>query len=156
MSPATATLTGLLVLATSVWVGGFVAIAVVSRVADRTLSADGRITFFRRLGQAYAKVAVTALVAALAIGAVLLSRQPFDGRAGLAVAFAALLLVTAVTGMIQARRMGTLRRRALEAGADDIWAAKVRRGVRLATALRAGIGLATLGLLASGVWVAVP
>jgi uncharacterized membrane protein len=154
MSPLTATLAGLLVLAASVWIGGFVAIAVVSRVADGTLSAEQRIAFFRRLGRSYAKVGVSALVAALAIGAVLLTRRPFDGRAGLAVGFAAVLLVTAVTGMIQARRMGTLRRQALESADNALLAAKVRRGVRLATALRAGIGLATLGLLAAGVWIA--
>jgi hypothetical protein len=155
MSPATGALTGLLVLAAAVWIGGYVAMAVVSNVAARTLSADDRITFFRRLGQAWAKVAVSALVVAFAIGSVLLARRPFDGRAGLTVGLAAVLFVVAGAGMIQARRMGSLRLQALEAANDRQLAARLRVGVRVATALRASIGLASVALLAMGVLLGV-
>jgi len=39
-----------LVLATSIWVGGLVTIAVVARVASRTLGAADRVQFFRGWG----------------------------------------------------------------------------------------------------------
>jgi len=155
MSPATGALTGLLVLASAIWIGGYVAIAVVSAVAARTLSADDRITFFRRLGQAWAKVSVSALFVAFVIGGVLLARRPFDVRAGLTVGFAVVLFAAAVAGMIQARRMGSLRLQALGSADDPQLAAQVRAGVRLATVLRASIGLASLALLAMGVLLGV-
>jgi hypothetical protein len=155
MSSGTAALAGLLVLATAVWVGGYVAIAVVSKVADRTLPADVRVVFFRRLGQTYAKVSVSALAIALAIGGVLLGRRPMDGRSALAVVLAAALLMVAVSGMIQARRMGTLRREVLESDDDAALAARLRRGAVVATLLRAAIGVFSLALLAVGVWLGV-
>jgi len=86
---------------------------------------------------------------------VLLARRPFDVRAGLTVGFAVVLFAAAVAGMIQARRMGSLRLQALEAADDPQLAARVRAGVRVATALRGSIGLTSLALLAMGVLLGV-
>jgi putative copper export protein len=75
-------------LSAAVWVGGFVAIAVVARVARRTLEPAARIAFFRRLGRAYGVVGGGALVVALCTGAALLP-DAFGSATGLAAVAAA-------------------------------------------------------------------
>jgi hypothetical protein len=126
--PAEASLTAVLILATAVWIGGLVAIFMVTRVAHATLGAGERVAFFRDLGRAYGLVGGGALAAALASGAVLASRVPLGrpadrqhgGRAG--------LVTATVAGMTQARRMTRLRQDALDGTGSAELAAKVRRG----------------------------
>jgi putative copper export protein len=55
-------------LAASVWVGGFVAVAVVARVAKRELDPAARVAFFRSLGRDYGKVGGSALAVATLTG----------------------------------------------------------------------------------------
>ncbi|MGN6130678.1 MAG: hypothetical protein ACTHOK_10105, partial [Nocardioidaceae bacterium] len=59
-------MTAVLVVATSIWLGGYVAIVVVARVATRTLDPGGRVALFRSLGRAYLRVGLPALAVALA------------------------------------------------------------------------------------------
>jgi len=59
------------ILATSVWVGGYVAIVVVARTATATLEPGARVTFFRSLGRSYLRVGLPALIVALVTGGVL-------------------------------------------------------------------------------------
>ena len=54
-----------LLIAGSVWVGGYVAIGVVARVTVRTLGPADRVAFFRALGRMYGIVGTVALALAL-------------------------------------------------------------------------------------------
>jgi hypothetical protein len=140
-----------LVLATSIWVGGLVAIAVVARVASRTLTAADRVTFFRDLGRTYGVVGGLALVTALVAGAVLLGARPLDGPAIASLVVATALVSVTVVGTRQARTMTQLRLR-VAVGADDPDARDaVRRGAMKATVLRGLIGTLSVVLLFLGV-----
>lgn len=148
-----ATLTGLLVFGTSVWVGGLIAIAVVARVASATLEPAARVAFFRGLGRRYGIIGTTALALAYGTGAALLYGRDWSGEVIAAVALAAALAATLAVGVAQARRMTRLRGRLL-AATDDTVAGQVRRGAVRAGALRALIALLSLALLGLGVALA--
>jgi uncharacterized membrane protein len=135
-------------LATCVWIGGFVAIGVVARVARRGLEPSARVAFFRALGRSYGVVGVAALAVAYAGGAVLLARRDWGGGSLAAVLVAAALVLALGAGIRQARGMTRLRGQALREPEDAVLAARVRRGAVWATVLRAGIGLLSLALLA--------
>ncbi|MGH3302304.1 MAG: hypothetical protein ACRDOK_11595 [Streptosporangiaceae bacterium] len=152
--PAEAALTTVLVLATAVWVGGLVTIFVVARVAHATLGPGERVAFFRGLGRAHGLVGGVALTAALASGAVLASTYRWDGQLTAGTAVAAVLVAVTVAGVAQARRMTRLRQDALGDPGSPELAAKVRRGARNATALRAAIAALSLALLALGTVIA--
>jgi uncharacterized membrane protein len=140
-----------LVLATSIWMGGLVTIAVVARVASRTLSAADRVTFFRDLGRTYGVVGGLALVTALIAGAMSLDVQPLDWPAIAGLAVATALVSVTVVGIAQARSMTELRLRAA-VGADDPQVRDaVRRGAMKATVLRLLIGVLSVVLLFLGV-----
>lgn len=121
----------LALLATSIWVGGFVTIVVVVRVAGGQLDPTSRIAFFRALGRAYGVVGTGALTVAIASGAVLLSDRDWDGTALAAVLVTAALVVATGAGMVQARWMTRARQRAAQVDADELAAAQVRQGARL-------------------------
>jgi hypothetical protein len=152
--PAEASLTAVLVLATAVWIGGLVAIFVVARVADATLGAAERVAFFRDLGRAYGLVGGVALAAALASGTVLASRDRWDGDLVASLVVAVGLVAATTAGAVQARRMTRLRRDALRDPGSVELAAKVRRGARNATVLRAAIAALSLALLGLGTVIA--
>ena len=145
----------MLVFATAVWIGGLVAIFVVARVAQATLGAAERVTFFRGLGRAYGPVGGMALAIALATGAVLAAARPWDGQLTASTAIAVGLVAVTVGGVVQARRMTRLRQAALCDPGSPGLTAKVRQGARNAAALRAAIAALSLALLALGVLVAV-
>ncbi|HVW16959.1 MAG TPA: hypothetical protein VHB30_01810 [Solirubrobacteraceae bacterium] len=134
-------------LGACVWVGGFVAIVVVARVAREHLDHPGQVAFFRALGRRYLRLGGVALLAALGAGAALLARHRWDGTVLATVLVAAALLLVTVVGVLQARAMTRLRSRALH-DPDPAVAARVRREARHAGALRAGIGLLSLALVA--------
>jgi uncharacterized membrane protein len=134
-------------LAASIWVGGFVAIGVVARIARRTLDPPARIAFFRSLGRAYGRVGGASLAVALGTGAVRLSGSISTAAGLAAVATAAALLVATAAGVRQARAMTRLRSAALRVGDDPGSARTVRRATIAATALRGAIGLLTLALV---------
>ncbi|MGH3263491.1 MAG: hypothetical protein ACRDNS_16025 [Trebonia sp.] len=96
--PAEASLTAVLVLGTSVWIGGLVAIFVVARVAHATLATADRVAFFRGLGRAYGLVDGVALATALASGAVLASAYRWDGQLIASTVVAAGLIALTVAG----------------------------------------------------------
>lgn len=147
----TATLTGLLIFGTSIWLGGLVAIAVVARVATRTLDSAARVGFFRGLGRVYGIVGTAALVLAYGTGAALIDERSWNGTTTAAVVVAAALALTLAVGVVQARRMTQLRRRSLQAPGDADLLGKVRAGAARAGALRGLIALLSLALLALGV-----
>lgn len=146
-----AVLLGVFTLGSCVWVGGYVAIAVVARVASRTIEPAQRVAFFRGLGRSYLLVGGSALLVALATGAGLASDHVGDqGLLVATVAVAAVLIVSLVVGVVQARRLTRLRATALTARDDEPLALHVRREARAATLLRAAIGLLSLALIALG------
>jgi len=145
-----AVLLGVFTLASGVWVGGYVAIAVVARTAGRVLEPAPRVRFFRVLGRSYLLVGASALVLALGTGAGLLSDHPWDGTLVAAVVVAAALVVSLGVGVAQARRMTRLRAAALAAPDDPQLRRQVRQGARAATVLRAAIGLLSLAMIALG------
>jgi uncharacterized membrane protein len=154
-SAETAALLAVLILAAAVWIGGYVAIAVVSRSAAQCLPPELRIAFFRRLGRAYSRVGTTALVIALAAGAALVHGRPMDGRAMTAVVLAAALVVAVAFGVVQARQIGRLRREALGRPDDSQLARRVARGARRAVLLRASIGVFSVALFGVGISLGV-
>ena len=147
-------LTGLLILAASIWIGGFVALVAVSRVASRTLPAPTRVEFFRGLGRTYGQVGSLGLASALALGATLVCGRTWDASLTAAMAVAATLVITTFVGVAQARRMGRARRRSLDHPKDPRLLAVVQRGARTAATLRTLIAVLSLTLLALGVLVA--
>jgi uncharacterized membrane protein len=97
-----AILLGLFVLSTGIWVGGYVAIGVVARVAARTLPSAERVAFFRGLGRSYGVIGGVALVVALGTGAGLVSDRKWDGTLVAATVVAAALVVALAVGVTQA------------------------------------------------------
>lgn len=144
----------MLVLAAAVRGGGPIAIAVVARVADRTLGAVARIALFRELGRAYRVVGGVALFVALAAGAFLAAGRPWSALLVSSVAVAAALVFLAAVGIGQARRMTRLRERAASRPQGLCPRDAVRRGVRRATALRALIVSLSVTLVAMGMLLA--
>jgi uncharacterized membrane protein len=144
----TAVVIFLALLGSSIWFGGFVAIAVVARIARRQLDRPAQVAFFRALGRRYIVVAAPALVVALAAGGVLLADRPWDGTALAAVLTASALVLVTGAGVAQARAMTRLRQRVLREGDDEALATRLHRGALLANVLRAAIGLLSLALLA--------
>lgn len=148
-----ALLVAALVLATSVWVGGYVAITVVARTAAATLEPAVRVRFFRSLGRRYLWVGGPALLVTLATGAVLLRGHDWNGLL-IATAVSALTLVAVLAVAVgQARRMTRLRRRSVEDPANTRLTQQVTRAARGAAALRALLGLLTLALVMLGAFL---
>lgn len=142
-----------LLLATSIWVGGYVAIAVVARTASTTLTAEDRVAFFRTLGRAYFWVGTPALVVALVTGAVLTRDADHGALFTAAVVIAVLLILSFAIAVVQARRMTQLRRQLLSS--DDLQLAeRVRRGAAAAGALRGLLGLLSVALVVLGACLA--
>ena len=142
-------------LSACIWVGGFVAIVVVTRVARSTLDAADQVEFFRTLGRSYGIVSTVALALGLISGGILLADRDWDGLALAAVVVAVALVIATAAGVIQARGMTRLRQTAVRDPADDALAARVRRGSRRAAALRATIGALSIGLLAIAAALAI-
>ena len=135
-------------IAAAVWIGGLVAIFVVARVASATLDQTQRISFFRALGRSYGIVGGVALLVALAGSAILLDGHPWDDLLIATAIVAGALVVAPAAGVVQARAMTRLRRRALS-GPTPL-GEQVRRGAIIAATLRGTIGLLTLTLVVLG------
>jgi len=135
-------------VAASVWVGSLACLAVVAQAARTTLDAPAQVAFFRSLGRRYAVVGTGALSAAVAAGlAMAWPPQSWSATIDAAVALAGLLVLISAAGMAQARAMGSTRRRALEAPANPVAEAAVRRGRLLATSLRLLMAADTLAIV---------
>jgi len=150
----TTLLSMLLVVATSVWIGGYATAIVVARVASRTLGRSERVAFFRLFGRVYGIVTGAALVVGIVVGAVLLRQHAWDGLMTTAAVLAAAIIAATVIGVVQARHMTRLRAHAAQHRDDPQAAARVRRGGRNAAVLRGLIGALSLALLAVGVLLA--
>lgn len=137
-------------LAASIWIGGLIAIALVARVTTRTLAVADRVAFFRGLGRIYGVVGGLALLIALGSGAALLSNRSWTGTLVAATVLAGVLVLALGAGVVQARRMTALRRRAVIDPNDAALAGQVAGGARRAGLLRAGLAGLTLALVVVG------
>ena len=147
---ARAVLVGVFALASCVWVGGYVAVGVVARVATRTLEPMQRVALFRNLGRSYLPISAPALAIALGTGAALAGTHGWNGALVAATVTAAALVIALAVGVVQARRMTRLRTAALASPESNALAGDIQRGSRVATLLRALIGLLSLVLIAIG------
>jgi len=132
-------------LGACVWVGGLVAIAVVTHTVRSELDRGAQVAFFRALGRRYLVVGGSGLAVALVAGGVLLAGRGWDGTALAAVVVAVALVLVTVAGVQQARGVTRLRVRAAR---DATLAAGLARSARRAGALRGAIALLSLVLLA--------
>lgn len=146
-------LVSILLLSTCVWVGGYVAIAVVARSATATLDPRSRVAFFRSLGRTYLLVGAPALIIALAAGAVMLRDVERDATVVTAYVIAGVLVISFTIAVRQARRMTVLRRDLIDAPDDDL-AGRVRRGGVEAGLLRALVGVLSIALVVLGAVIA--
>ncbi|HRN30279.1 MAG TPA: hypothetical protein PK890_11355, partial [Terrimesophilobacter sp.] len=101
----------LLIIAGSIWIGGYVTVVVVSLVSARALEPDARVLFFRRFGAAYFWVSTPALLVALGIGWVFLARLPWSDELTRMAVASVVLVVILIGGIIQARNLTRLRER---------------------------------------------
>jgi hypothetical protein len=106
----------LLILASSVWIGGAACLIVVSRITRTTLSAADRVAFFRQLGRRWGIIGTAALVVAYACGLLLLLTTEWTPLSTWLVVLGAALAVALAAGIAQARRMTRVRRAAASAG----------------------------------------
>lgn len=135
-------------LGASVWIGGFVAIVVVARVARQKLERPVMVAFFRAFGRAYLVVGCVGLALGLGAGGALLSSHRFDGLVLATVLVAAALVLALILGVAQARAMTRLRSRMLASPGESAVVLRVKRGASQAAALRGMIGVLSLALLA--------
>lgn len=153
--PATqALLLAVFVVATSIWLGGYVAILVVSRVAMGLLDQPTRVEFFRVLGRKYYRVGTPALVVALVAGAVLARNSTGSRLYEASVLVSMVLVVAFAVAVHQARRMTRLRRDLVSMPADTLLAARIGREARAAWVLRAALGLLSVALVVLGSFLA--
>lgn len=140
----------LLMLATSVWLGGYVAMAVVARVSTDSLAPPDRVAFFRALGRAYLPVGSAALALGFVSGGVLLMSRAVDGLSIATVITAGLLVLILGVAVAQARRMTRMRQRASDTPSGGRPAPQVIRSGSAATVLRALIGVLSVTLVVLG------
>ena len=139
-----------LLLATSIWIGGFVAIAIVASVARRELDARTRVAFFRSLGRSYLVVGGSSLALAFTSGGIVLARGDWTVARTVAVALGVALAFATVTGVVQAREMTRMRSRNLRGSQSTATGEAERSAAMRAALLRASIGALSLALLAVG------
>ncbi len=135
--------------AASVWVGSLACLAVVSVAATHVLDPASRVALFRRVGRLYGLIGMGALLVAIAVG-VALAWPPANMDAAVVTLFvlATVLVAATVAGMTQARRMTAYRQRLL--AGDPRASERVRRGARVAGALRGCLALLTLAIVVLG------
>lgn len=135
-------------IAACVWVGSLVCLALVANVARKVLDGPSQVTFFRAIGRRYGIVGTASLLVAIGVG-LALAWPPSSWSAIIdaAVALAGALVLATGAGMVQARSMTTLRRRALSAPQDHDAGRAVRRGRLVAGVLRGLMAVVTLSIV---------
>lgn len=143
----------LLLLATSVWIGGWFSLIVISRTTTATLSAPDRVAFFRRFGKVYGIQSSIALVVALLFGLLLLLGMPWTALSTWCVVLSAVLVLALIAGILQARSQRVLRQRLLRSPGEEGEAlrAKIAAGGRSAILLRTSLGVFSVAILVLGV-----
>lgn len=133
-----------LLVSSSVWLGGYVALAVVMLAARASLAAPEKVKFFRALGRAYMPVGSAALALMIVSGAALLWSRTFDWLSVALVLTALAVVAVLAVAVVQARRLTALRQTLVASPDDAALAATVRRVGRAAVVLRALLGALSL------------
>lgn len=142
-----ALLTLVLILASGIWIGGYVTLVMVSVVSSKTLDPKDRVVFFRKFGATYFTVAFISLLVAYATGWALLTGLPWAPVMTRMALGSVVLLAVLALGIWQARSLNRMRARLALTPGDDALARAVTRGGRTAVVLRGLIGLVTLGII---------
>ena len=151
MLATSAPLVAVELIATSIWVGDMVCLAIVAKAPRGVLDESSQVAFFRAVGCRYGMVGTAALLVAIAVG-LALSWPPsswsrtFDSAAVLA----GVLVVATIAGMMQARAMTALRRKLIANPRDSSTAVALRRGRLLADCIRGLMALMTLAIVILG------
>lgn len=140
-------LSGLLSLGVGAWVGGFITVFVMARSSATTLDAPHRVRLFRHFGRKYAAIAGVAMAFILIPAAILSYIDPLNTPALITLMLAVTIIALSVPAIAQARRIGMLRREALDNPKDASKMATVERASRSATLLRTILGVGSVGLL---------
>ncbi|MGH9169545.1 MAG: hypothetical protein ACRD0Z_01505 [Acidimicrobiales bacterium] len=135
-------------LAACVWVGSLVCLAVVTSAVRKVLDERSQVDVFRAIGRHYSVVGTTSLLVAIGVG-LALSWPPstWSETIDTAVALAGVLVLATVAGMAQARAMAGVRRRAISSPGDPGAGRAVRRGRRVANALRGLMAVVSLAIV---------
>lgn len=136
-----------LIVAAAIWLGGYFALPMVSLISARTLEAEARIRFFHRFGRAYLVMAGTALIVALALGWLFLSQIPWTAAHSRIAIASTSLVVTLAAGIAQARDLTRRRTRLVLEPENAALARSIKSRANFATALRALIGVFSLGIV---------
>lgn len=143
---STGILFGLLILCSSIWIGGMLTVIIVAGSTAAHLPHESRVAFFRDFGRRFAVVATAALVVAYICGGILLASDPWNGLSTALTACAAALVIALGIGIAQARRMTRLRHRHTKTPDDGRLATAIARSARLALVLRAGLVVLTAAI----------
>lgn len=143
----TTVLTTLVVLGVGAWVGGFATVFLVSRSSQAALAAPQRVGLFREFGRRYAAIAATAMALILLPAAILTYIDPSRTAALLLLVVSIVIVAVSIPAIRQARRMGTLRRAALDDPEDAGKAAAVASSARSALILRSVLGAGSVLLV---------
>ncbi|HEU0256448.1 MAG TPA: hypothetical protein VFQ96_01260 [Microbacteriaceae bacterium] len=135
-----------LLVATSVWIGGWFSLIVIARTTTATLSPQSRVAFFRHFGKVYGIASTVALVVALAFGLILLVGMPWTALSTWCAALSVFLIVVLIAGVLQARAQRRMRQQ-LIASPDQALQARTATGARAAAVLRAGLGVVSIAIL---------
>lgn len=135
-------------LASCIWVGSMVCLAVVASTARRVLDGRNQVTFLQAIGRRYSRIGTGSLLVAIGAGLWLVwPPSQWSWTIDAAVGIAGGLILATAAGMAQARAMTRLRRRSI-ADPDDVRAARaVQKGRRVATALRGLMASSTLAIV---------
>jgi uncharacterized membrane protein len=148
MLATSAPLVAVELLATSIWVGGMVCIAIVAKSARDALDESSQVALFRSVGRRYGIVGTASLLIAIAAGLALAWPPPLWSRIiCAAVILAGILVVATVIGMMQARAMTALRRKVIANPEDNSAADALQRGRLLANGIRGLMALLTLAIV---------
>lgn len=141
----------ILLLATCVWLGGWVSLILIAHSTTVTLSPAARVEFFRHYGRLYDTTSTVALGVAFASGLILLLGMPWVALSTWLVVVCALLVTALGAGVVQARRLTRLRRELAARPDDSALASGIAATARRAIALRASLGVISLAILMLGV-----
>lgn len=137
----------LLTLGVGAWVGGFVTVLVVSRSSSASLEPPQRVRLFRDFGRRYGIVAAVAMAFILFPAAILSYINPLNTPALAILVLSVVIIAISIPAIRQARRIGALRRDALDHPNDKAKADAVARGVRSGTIMRSILAVGSVGLV---------
>jgi flagellar biosynthesis/type III secretory pathway M-ring protein FliF/YscJ len=106
------------VLGAGLWMGGFIAIMIVSATSKKSLATPQRIALFRGLGRSYLRVAAVAFAVVVIPGAILLAFRAWDGYSWAVIVLALALVVVTAFAVRQARQLTRMRKAAAQGRAS--------------------------------------